>query len=66
MLSLLAVICPPAAVAAVGKPSQLAANLGLTLLPVVPGVLHALSVVQRHQIERRNETLMRIAARYYA
>lgn len=65
MLSLLAVICPPAAVAVVGRPSQLAANLGLTLL-VVPGMLHALAVVKRHHVERRNEMLMSIAARYYA
>jgi uncharacterized membrane protein YqaE (UPF0057 family) len=66
MLSILAIICPPVAVALVGRPSQCVANLGLSLLLFVPGMVHALGIVEQHRIERRNETLMRIAARYYA
>jgi uncharacterized membrane protein YqaE (UPF0057 family) len=66
MLSILAVICPPVAVALVGKPSQCVTNLGLSLLLFIPGVVHALGVVELHHTEQRNETLMRIAARYYA
>ena len=66
MLFFLAVLCPPAAVLVLGKPSQGAINLGLTLLLYIPGLLHALSVVRRYKIQRRNETLMRLASLYYA
>jgi len=66
MLTLLCVLCPPAAVLVAGNRSQALTNLGLTLLLYVPGLLHALAVVDRQQIQRRNDILMRIAARYYA
>ena len=59
MLPVLAVCCPPLAVLATGRPGQAVLNAGLTLLLFVPGVLHALSVVDRHQTERRNEALLR-------
>ena len=59
MRSLLAVCCPPLAVLASGTRSQVAANAGLTLLFFVPGVVHALSVVKRHTVRRRYETLYR-------
>jgi uncharacterized membrane protein YqaE (UPF0057 family) len=64
MLSLLAILCPPAAVLLLGKPSQTALNVALTLLLYVPGMLHALSVVSQYRTERRNETLMRLVALY--
>ncbi len=66
MLALLAVICPPLAVLAAGRPSQAAVNLGLTLLLYVPGLVHALAVVDRHQTERRNEALLRVLAEHPA
>jgi uncharacterized membrane protein YqaE (UPF0057 family) len=62
---LLAVLCPPAAVLLLGKPSQTVVNLGLTLLLYFPGLWHALSVVDRHKTRRRNETLVRLVTRYY-
>ena len=64
MLAMLAVICPPLAVLAAGRPSQAAANLGLTLLLYVPGLVHALAVVDHHNTERRNEALLRALAEH--
>jgi uncharacterized membrane protein YqaE (UPF0057 family) len=64
MRTLLAVVCPPAAVLLLGKPYQGVINLALTLLLYVPGVLHALSVVSHYNTQRRNETLMRLVSLY--
>jgi len=66
MLNILAVLCPPVAVALVGRPSQAVANLALTALLVLPGIIHAFAVLHENRVQRRNETLMSIAARYYA
>jgi len=64
MLSVLAVLCPPLAVAvADGKTSRVAANVGLTMLLFVPGVVHALSVVERAEVGRRYESVMRVLDR---
>lgn len=65
MRSLLATLCPPAAVLASGKSSQAAVNLALTLFFFVPGMLHALSVVHDYKVHRRNELLMDLADKYY-
>lgn len=62
MLALLAIICPPLAVVAAGKPSRLPVNLGLTACLFVPGVLHALAVVDQARTERRNEALLQALA----
>ena len=45
---LLALLCPPLAVAFTGKPSQVIVNIFLTLLFVIPGVLHAIAVVRQY------------------
>ncbi len=66
MLFLVAVLCPPAAVMFLGKPSQGAVNLGLTLMLYFPGLLHALSIVSQYKIQQRNETLMRLVSLYDA
>lgn len=67
MLSLLAIVCPPLAVLATERRgSQVAANVGLTLLLYVPGVIHALSAVERHSVERRYESVMRVLDRHAA
>jgi uncharacterized membrane protein YqaE (UPF0057 family) len=66
MLALLAVLCPPLAVLLLGKPSRAVANLGLTLLLYVPGLILALAVVDRYYTDRRNEALMRAVALHYA
>ena len=61
MLALLAVICPPLAVLIAEKSSLRAAtNLGLTLLLYVPGLVHALSIVERYSVGRRYESVMRV------
>ena len=64
MLSLLAVLCPPLAVYAIGRPSQAAVNVGLTMLLYLPGLVHALAAVDRYQVDRRNEALLRAVASY--
>lgn len=61
MLSLLAIVCPPLAVLATEKRgSRVAANVGLTMLLYVPGVLNALAAVERHSVGRRYESVMRV------
>ncbi len=64
MLTVLAILCPPLAVLATGRPRQAAVNVGLTSLLFVPGVVHALRVVDQHNLERWNAALMRAVARY--
>jgi uncharacterized membrane protein YqaE (UPF0057 family) len=64
MLLLLAVLCPPAVALLAGKPLQVAVNLGLTLLFYFPGLVQDLWIVDQHKIQRRNETLMRLASFY--
>ena len=59
MLPLLATVCPPLAVLATDTPARAAANLGLTLLLVVPGVVHAHRAVGRYTLRRRYESVMR-------
>ena len=65
MLPFLAVLCPPLAVLATGRPGRAAVNTGLTLCLYLPGVVHALATVQRHADERRNEALLQAVASYY-
>ncbi|HSQ55978.1 MAG TPA: YqaE/Pmp3 family membrane protein [Gemmata sp.] len=59
MTTLLAIVCPPLAVLATGTPSRAAANLGLTLMGFVPGVVHALRVVEQYSLESRYASVMR-------
>jgi uncharacterized membrane protein YqaE (UPF0057 family) len=64
MLSLLAVFCPPLAVLVAEKSgSRAAANLGLTLLLYVPGLIHALSTIEQRNLDRRYESVMRVLER---
>ena len=62
MLSVLAIVCPPLAVLATGTPSRTATNLGLTLMGFVPGVVHALRVVEQHSVAKRYDSVMRALA----
>lgn len=64
MFRILAVLCPPLAVLLTGKPSQFATNLALSLLLYLPGLVHALIVVDRHETDRRNEAILRAMERY--
>lgn len=59
MQTVLAVVCPPLAVLTAGRPAEVLANLGLTALLFVPGVVHALKVVDRRATERQFEELLR-------
>ncbi|MEX1023662.1 MAG: YqaE/Pmp3 family membrane protein [Planctomycetota bacterium] len=53
MLYLVALLLPPLAVLLIGKPFQALLNLGLTLLGVLPGQIHACLVVHEHYADRR-------------
>ena len=63
MLTVLVLICPPLAVLLTATPSRAAANLGLTLLLYVPGVVHAWATVDRYAAHRQYESLMRALER---
>lgn len=65
MLRLLAILCPPAAVALAGSTTEAAANVSFTLFLYLPGVVHALSVVRRYEIDRRNRAILNAIGRYY-
>jgi uncharacterized membrane protein YqaE (UPF0057 family) len=58
MLTFLVILCPPLAVLLTAPPSRAAANLGLTLLLYIPGVLHARATVERYRVNRRYESVM--------
>ncbi|MBT2656629.1 YqaE/Pmp3 family membrane protein [Bacillus sp. ISL-18] len=53
MLYLLAIVLPPVAVLLVGKPFQAFINLVLCLFFYVPGIIHALFVVNEKKADRR-------------
>ena len=59
MLYLFAIICPPVAVLLCGKPLQAFVNLLLTVCLWVPGVLHALFMVNSHLADRRTDRVIR-------
>ncbi|MEZ4524083.1 MAG: YqaE/Pmp3 family membrane protein [Thermomicrobiales bacterium] len=53
MLYLLAILFPPLAVLLTGRPLQALLNLLLTLLLWIPGMLHAILVVNEHKANQR-------------
>ncbi len=55
MLYLLAIVLPPLAVLLTGRPLQAGLNLLLTLLLWIPGVVHAILVVNEHKANQRAE-----------
>ena len=58
MRYLLAIILPPVAVLLCGKPIQAILNLVLTLCFWIPGVVHALFVVNSHLADVRAERMI--------
>ena len=58
MRYLLAIILPPVAVLLCGKPFQAVLNLILTLCFWIPGVVHALFVVNSHLADVRAEKMI--------
>ncbi len=59
MIYLVAIIFPPLAVLLVGKPVQALLNLFLTLLFYLPGLIHAILVINSHKADRRNDALIK-------
>ncbi len=57
MRYLLAIILPPLAVLLCGKPVQFILNFLLTLCFWIPGVVHALFVVNSHLADKRTERI---------
>ncbi len=55
----LAIVLPPVAVLFCGKPFQFLLNIVLTLLGFVPGIIHALLVVNDYHEDRRAEMIVR-------
>jgi uncharacterized membrane protein YqaE (UPF0057 family) len=54
----LAIILPPLAVLLCGKPIQFVLNIFLTLLFWIPGVIHAILVVNSHLADKRTEKIV--------
>jgi uncharacterized membrane protein YqaE (UPF0057 family) len=59
MIYLLCIVLPPVAVLLKGKPVQAVLNLVLTLCFWVPGVIHAILVVNNANADKRNERLIK-------
>lgn len=53
MLYLLAILLPPVAVLLTGRPFQAFLNLFLTLIFWIPGMIHAILVVNEHKADQR-------------
>ena len=54
----LAIILPPLAVLLCGKPFQFVLNIFLTLLFWIPGVIHAILVVNSHLADKRTQRIV--------
>jgi uncharacterized membrane protein YqaE (UPF0057 family) len=59
VLYLVAILLPPLAVLLCGKPFQALLNIVLTLLFYLPGLLHALFVVNNFYADQRTERVIR-------
>jgi uncharacterized membrane protein YqaE (UPF0057 family) len=57
MRYVLAILLPPLAVILCGKPVQFILNLFLTLLFWIPGMIHALFVVNSHLADKRADRI---------
>ncbi|NNG07570.1 MAG: YqaE/Pmp3 family membrane protein [Desulfobacteraceae bacterium] len=58
MRYLLAIILPPIAVLICGKPIQALLNLVLTILLWIPGMIHALFVVNGYYADQRTDKVI--------
>ncbi|MBL7214980.1 MAG: YqaE/Pmp3 family membrane protein [Phycisphaerae bacterium] len=54
----LAIILPPLAVLLCGKPIQFILNIFLTILGWIPGVIHAILVVNSHLADKRADKVV--------
>lgn len=62
MLYFFAIVFPPLAVLLVGKPIQAIINLCLTALFWIPGVIHAILVVNEKKADKRAERQAKMIA----
>lgn len=51
-------LIPPLAILSCGKPGQFLMNIILTIFFYVPGVIHAVLVVNNYKADKRNEKLI--------
>ena len=58
MLYLVAILLPPLAVLLAGKPFQALINVVLTLMIWIPGVIHALLVVNNYYADKRTQRVV--------
>ncbi|MHC4122248.1 MAG: YqaE/Pmp3 family membrane protein [Planctomycetota bacterium] len=63
MLYFLAIILPPVAVLLCGKPVQFVLNILLTLLFWIPGVVHAILVVNSYLADKRTDRIVQASAK---
>jgi uncharacterized membrane protein YqaE (UPF0057 family) len=59
MRYLLALVLPPIAVLMCGKPVQFVLNIVLTFFGFIPGIVHAILVVNDHKASLRNDKLIK-------
>ena len=59
----LAIILPPVAVLLCGKPVQFVLNILLTLLFWIPGVIHAILVVNSHLADKRANKIVKAVSK---
>ena len=59
MRYLIAILLPPVAVLLCGKPFQAILNIFLTLLFWVPGIIHAVLVVNNHLEDKRANRIIK-------
>ena len=60
---LLAIILPPLAVLLCGKPIQAVISILLTLCLWIPGVIHAILIVNAKNADKRNDRLIEAVRR---
>jgi uncharacterized membrane protein YqaE (UPF0057 family) len=59
VLYLVAILLPPLAVLLCGKPFQALLNVILTLLFWIPGMIHAILVVNNHYADKRTARIVK-------
>jgi len=59
VLYLVAILLPPLAVLLCGKPIQALLNVVLTLLLYIPGLIHAILVVNNHYADKRTNRVIK-------
>ena len=59
----LAIILPPVAVLLCGKPIQFILNIFLTLLGWIPGVIHAILVVNSYLADKRADKIAKAVSK---